>query len=68
MRLSSCEELEVGLEGLPRVEDSPQDVDAAASEGDEGMVMALAFVALAGIKGAAIRLLQRTERADRRRV
>ena len=43
---------EVRLEGLPVMKHGPEDVDASASEGDEGLVVAFSFPPLAVVEGA----------------
>ena len=52
MRLSSCLRV-VGLEGLAGVHDRPEHVDAAAGQGDDGLMVAFAFAAFAGVEGTA---------------
>jgi hypothetical protein len=47
----SSDKFEVGLEGLSGLQDGPKDVDAAAGEGDERLVVAFALVALACVEG-----------------
>src|SRR5512134_1039570 len=52
---------EVCLEGLPVLEHGPEDVDASAREGDEGLVVAFSFSPFAIIEGAAVGGVQRAE-------
>jgi hypothetical protein len=45
---------EVCLEGLPVMEDGPEDVDASASESNDGLVVAFSFPPFAVVEGAAV--------------
>ena len=60
MRVSSGL-FEVCLEGLPGLEHGPEDVDASAREGDEGLVVAFSFSPFAIVEGAAVGGVQRAE-------
>ena len=52
---------EVCLEGLPVLEHGPEDVDASAREGDEGLVVAFSFSPFAIVEDAAVGGVQRAE-------
>ena len=46
----------VCAEGRPGGDKRPEDVDAATSEGDDGLMMALSFAPLSFVEGAAERV------------
>jgi hypothetical protein len=60
MRASS-DDIEVWLEGLPAVEHGPEDVDAPAGEGEDGLVMAFSMASLAVVEDAAVGVAEGTE-------
>jgi hypothetical protein len=60
MRESSGE-FEVWLEGSSVVEHGPEDVDAPAGEGEDGLVVAFALASLAVVEGAAVGVAERAE-------
>jgi hypothetical protein len=50
-----------GAVGLSAAEDGVDEVDAAAGERDHGLAVALSFVPLAGVEGAAGGVVERAE-------
>jgi hypothetical protein len=53
MRESSCPGV-AGLVGLAGLEHGPEHVDAAAGQGDDGLVVGFALASFAGVEGLAV--------------
>jgi hypothetical protein len=52
---------EPGLEGGAGLEDGPEDIDAPAGQGDDGLMVAFSLAPLAVVEGAAVVMTERAE-------